>query len=90
MASRESASSDKVTSEEFQKLLAKYEHLIESISSSKGEYLTPLPHVAKAGQKTLQELDHFRFVEAPALFSQENPKRAMDHDDVKLLVDWKL
>ncbi|EFQ25552.1 uncharacterized protein GLRG_00696 [Colletotrichum graminicola M1.001] len=67
--------------EEFRQLLANYDLLIDSISTSKG---------AKAGQKTLQELDQFRFVDAPALFSQDGPKRAMNHDDVKCLVDWKL
>ncbi|KAK1595722.1 uncharacterized protein LY79DRAFT_667702 [Colletotrichum navitas] len=67
--------------EEFQQLLANYDSLIDSISTSKG---------AKAGQKTLQELDQFRFVDAPALFSQDEPKRAMNHDDVECLVDWKL
>ncbi|GKT43132.1 uncharacterized protein ColSpa_03313 [Colletotrichum spaethianum] len=81
MASPKSASSDMMSSKEFQRLLANYEPLIDSISVSKG---------AKAGQKTLQELDQFRFVDAPALFSQDDPKRAMEHDDVKLLVDWKL
>ncbi|OLN84310.1 hypothetical protein CCHL11_05957 [Colletotrichum chlorophyti] len=74
-------SPEAVSSKEFQHLLASYEPLIDSISDSKR---------AKAGQKTLQELDYFRFVEAPALFSQDDPKRPMDHDDVKALVDWKL
>ncbi|OBR10027.1 Calcium/calmodulin-dependent protein kinase [Colletotrichum higginsianum IMI 349063] len=81
MSSPSSPSPDNMSSEEFQQLAASYEPLIESISVSKG---------AKAGQKTLQELDQFRFVEAPALFSQDAPRRTMDHDDVKLLVDWKL
>ncbi|WQF87186.1 hypothetical protein CDEST_12200 [Colletotrichum destructivum] len=81
MSSPSSPSPDNMSSEEFQQLAASYEPLIESISVSKG---------VKAGQKTLQELDQFRFVEAPALFSQDAPRRTMDHDDVKLLVDWKL
>ncbi|KAF3802941.1 hypothetical protein GCG54_00000308 [Colletotrichum gloeosporioides] len=81
MSSSKLVSPDKVTNKEFAELLASYEPLIDSISASKG---------AKSGQKTLQELDQFRFVEAPALFSQEAPKRSMNHDDVKVLVDWKL
>ncbi|KAK2046917.1 hypothetical protein LZ31DRAFT_180469 [Colletotrichum somersetense] len=81
MASAKSASPDNMSCKEFQKLLANYDPLIDSISDSKG---------AKAGQKTLRELDQFRYVEAPALFSQEEPKRAMNHEDVKCLVDWKL
>lgn len=41
-------------------------------------------------QRTLQQLDAFRYEEAVAEFQSENPKRPMTHDDVKLLVDWKL
>ncbi|KAI3555896.1 hypothetical protein CABS03_10271 [Colletotrichum abscissum] len=74
-------SPDKLSAKEFKNLLSEYEPLLESISSTKG---------AKPGQKTLKELDHFRFVEAPAQFSEYEPKRVMDHDDVKLLVEWKL
>ncbi|KAF9875906.1 hypothetical protein CkaCkLH20_06838 [Colletotrichum karsti] len=74
-------SPDKVSGDEFKQLLDHYEPLINSISASKG---------AKPGQKTLHELDLFRFVEAPAQFSQDDPKRDMEHDDVKVLVDWKL
>lgn len=45
---------------------------------------------AKPGQKSLKELDHFRYVDAPRLFSQATPEKVMDHEDVKILVDWKL
>lgn len=45
---------------------------------------------AKPGQKTLSELDEFRYHEAIDLFASENPKRPMSLEDVKLLVDWKL
>ncbi|KAG7132344.1 hypothetical protein HYQ45_009215 [Verticillium longisporum] len=63
---------------EFDELLASYESVLESISAAKG-------------QKTLKELDEFRYVEAPRLFSQHGtPERPMNHDDVKVLVDWKL
>ncbi|KAJ0297296.1 hypothetical protein COL5a_009328 [Colletotrichum fioriniae] len=74
-------SPDKLSAKEFKHLLSEYEPLIESISSTKG---------AKPGQKTLKELDHFRYVEAPTQFSEYEPKRGMDHDDVRLLVEWKL
>ncbi|KAK1625014.1 hypothetical protein BDP81DRAFT_104581 [Colletotrichum phormii] len=74
-------SPDKLSAKEFKHLLSEYKPLIESISSTKG---------AKPGQKTLEELDHFRFVEAPTQFSEYEPKRVMNHDDVKLLVEWKL
>ncbi|RBQ94098.1 hypothetical protein VDGD_00991 [Verticillium dahliae] len=66
---------------EFDELLASYESVLESISAAK----------EKPGQKTLKELDEFRYVEAPRLFSQHGtPERPMNHDDVKVLVDWKL
>ncbi|KAL2872942.1 hypothetical protein SGCOL_011911 [Colletotrichum sp. CLE4] len=74
-------SPDKLSAKEFKHLLSEYKPLIESISSTKG---------AKPGQKTLEELDHFRFVEAPTQFYEFEPKRVMNHDDVKLLVEWKL
>ncbi|KAH6687905.1 hypothetical protein F5X68DRAFT_275601 [Plectosphaerella plurivora] len=70
----------KITHNEFDEVLARYGPLIDSISSSK----------AKPGQKTLEELDRFRYDEGPWLFSQEDPQRPMNHDDVKTLVDWKL
>ncbi|KAK4091931.1 hypothetical protein Purlil1_3770 [Purpureocillium lilacinum] len=85
-------SPDALTREEFDALLAQYPPLVESISKAKG---------SKPGQKTLQELDRFRYVDAPAAFgahddhrnSNDNsnkPARAMTLDDVKLLVEWKL
>lgn len=45
---------------------------------------------AKPGQKTLAELDHYRYTEAPALFPLEGSSRAMHLEDVKTLVEWKL
>ncbi|KAI0009431.1 DUF1479-domain-containing protein [Xylariaceae sp. FL0662B] len=70
-----------ISAGEFKQLLSQYERLVESISSAKG---------AKSGQKTLLELDKFRYDDAVAVFQSENPKRQMKHDDVKMLVDWKL
>ncbi|KAI0150882.1 hypothetical protein BJ166DRAFT_534595 [Pestalotiopsis sp. NC0098] len=70
-----------ISGEEFTDLLSRYPALLDSISASK----TP-----KAGQKTLAELDEFRFQEAPEQFRSNSPKRGMTHDDVKTLVDWKL
>lgn len=46
--------------------------------------------LAKEGQKTLFELDNFRYGEAVELFSSKDPKRPMNHEDVKILVEWKL
>ncbi|KAI1082023.1 DUF1479-domain-containing protein [Whalleya microplaca] len=66
---------------QFKQLLGQYKHLIESLSSAKG---------AKPGQQTLLELDKFRYDEAVTAFQSEDPKQQMKHDDVKMLVDWKL
>ncbi|KAI1852109.1 hypothetical protein JX265_005946 [Neoarthrinium moseri] len=41
-------------------------------------------------EKTLAELDEFRYGEAVGSFSSQKPKRTMNHEDVKTLVDWKL
>jgi hypothetical protein len=38
----------------------------------------------------MQELDQFRYVDAPVSFGLPKPKRAMNHEDVKTLVEWKL
>ncbi|KAK6860182.1 hypothetical protein PG995_003818 [Apiospora arundinis] len=65
----------------FGQLLNKYGDLLESISSAKP---------AKQGQRTLSELDEFRYKTAVELFSSEKPQRAMQHNDVKSLVEWKL
>lgn len=45
---------------------------------------------AKNDQKSLVELDQYRYVEAPKCFYIDKPQRAMEHDDVKALVEWKL
>ncbi|KAI1392879.1 uncharacterized protein F4822DRAFT_426082 [Hypoxylon trugodes] len=70
-----------ISKERFLQLLVRYDSLIESISSEKG---------AKPGQKTLLELDRFRYHDAPALFHFDDLERSMKFDDVKTLVDWKL
>jgi hypothetical protein len=45
---------------------------------------------AKPGQKTLKELDRYRYVEAPALFAPTSSRRSMQLGDVQALVEWKL
>ncbi|KAI0380194.1 DUF1479-domain-containing protein [Hypomontagnella monticulosa] len=72
--------SDNISLEKFNELLSRYDSLIESISSAKG---------AKPGQKSLLELDHFRYHDAVTQFS-DKAKRPMTLDEVKTLVDWKL
>lgn len=89
-----------ITRGEFQDALGRYDQIIEEVSASKNG---PLCHTASAfaarkltsppvkpGQKTLAELDRYRYTEAPALFSSGTPGRNMQIEDVKALVEWKL
>ncbi|PKS08232.1 hypothetical protein jhhlp_005174 [Lomentospora prolificans] len=70
-----------ISAKEFEDLLARYPSVLQSISDGKA---------AKNGQKTLAELDQYRYVEAPECFRLDRPKRPMNQDDVKALVEWKL
>ncbi|KAM0253995.1 hypothetical protein ACHAQJ_007008 [Trichoderma viride] len=81
MASSTVIPHNKITKEQFASHLSQYPILVEAISQSKG---------AKNGQKTLSELDHYRYVDAVETFNLKKPKREMDLDDVKMLVEWKL
>ena len=38
----------------------------------------------------LEDLDRFRYVDAPARFSVRGGNRQMELEDVKKLMDWKL
>ncbi|KAK8008576.1 hypothetical protein PG991_011127 [Apiospora marii] len=69
-----------ISVDQFRQLLSEYDGLLESISTTKP---------TKQGQQTLAELDKFRYETAVKLFGSEEPKRAMQHDDVKSLVEWK-
>ncbi|PNP46346.1 hypothetical protein TGAMA5MH_02382 [Trichoderma gamsii] len=81
MASSAAVPHNEITKEQFASHLSQYPALLEEISESKG---------AKDGQRTLSELDHFRYVDAVATFDLKNPKREMDLEDIKTLVEWKL
>ncbi|CAJ2499973.1 Uu.00g028260.m01.CDS01 [Anthostomella pinea] len=70
-----------ITIDRFNELLAQYNPLTASISSTKS---------VKPGQKTLLELDAFRYEDAVARFRSRTPQARMTHEDVKVLVDWKL
>ncbi|XXH05491.1 hypothetical protein Hte_011921 [Hypoxylon texense] len=73
--------SDNISLDKFKQLLGQYDPFIERISLAKQ---------AKPGQKTLVELDQFRYRDAVDLFQSKNSKQQMKLDDVKALVDWKL
>ncbi|KAH7156254.1 hypothetical protein EDB81DRAFT_382208 [Dactylonectria macrodidyma] len=72
---------DNISKDEFESLLSQYPDLIKSVSDSKR---------AKDSQKTLQELDSYRYDEALKIFSTDKQQRSMNLDDVKMLVEWKL
>ncbi|KAH8813318.1 hypothetical protein F5884DRAFT_632850, partial [Xylogone sp. PMI_703] len=67
-----------ITLEQFHAALQRYPELITKVSK--------LP---KTGFPTLEELDTFRYVEAPARFSKGSVE-FMEREDVMKLVDWKL
>ncbi|KAL7943197.1 hypothetical protein V8C42DRAFT_347168 [Trichoderma barbatum] len=81
MASSNAIPHSEITEEQFASYLSQYPTVVEAISQSKG---------AKKGQKTLSELDQYRYVDAVETFNLKSPKREMDLDDVKMLVEWKL
>ncbi|KAK0751502.1 hypothetical protein B0T18DRAFT_320167 [Schizothecium vesticola] len=72
---------DKISAREFADCLSRYPACIEAISVSKG---------AKDGQKTLAELDEYRYGEVIDVFGSTTAKETMGIDDVKTLVEWKL
>lgn len=88
--------------EEFQDALNRYDQAIEAISAAKSGEIkhtssTPCKDLhgtnapaAKSGQKTLAELDRYRYTDAPTLFALKKSSRPMQLQDVKDLVEWKL
>ncbi|KAJ4271553.1 hypothetical protein NW762_000257 [Fusarium torreyae] len=74
-------SADEITIDEFKKLLSQYPALIKNVSDLKG---------AKNGQRTLKELDEYRYDDALDTFSSKEQVRPMNLDDIKTLVEWKL
>ncbi|OAA44501.1 ADA HAT complex component 1 [Beauveria brongniartii RCEF 3172] len=82
MAPTDVPAPDAITHDEFTALLDEYPSLVEKISQTKG---------SKPGQKTLQQLDEYRYGTAIANFGAgaSSPKE-MTLEDAKLLVEWKL
>ncbi|KAK3396389.1 hypothetical protein B0T20DRAFT_269731 [Sordaria brevicollis] len=82
MAKPTPLSAAKITLSAFNDVLGKYPSCIQSISQDKG---------AKPGQKTLAELDEYRYDEAVTCFgSKKAGTKSMGIDEVKTLVEWKL
>lgn len=46
--------------------------------------------IAKGGQRTLQELDNYRYKDALDAFNSSAKSRPMKLDDIRNLVEWKL
>ncbi|KAL6919708.1 hypothetical protein ACHAPO_008703 [Fusarium lateritium] len=74
-------SADQVSLEEFNRLLLRYPSVIQRISDEKG---------VKNGQKSLKDLDEYRYSEALDNFDVGKRIRPMTIDDIKTLVEWKL
>ncbi|KAM3510651.1 hypothetical protein MY11210_005686 [Beauveria gryllotalpidicola] len=80
-------SPDAITHAEFTALLDEYPSLVEKISQAKG---------SKHGQKSLQQLDEYRYgtaltdFAAGASSSSSSSPKEMTLDDAKILVEWKL
>ncbi|KAI1031495.1 hypothetical protein LB504_000577 [Fusarium proliferatum] len=68
-----------ISLEEFKRVLNRYPALIERVSDEKG-----------GGQRTLQELDNYRYKDALDAFNSSAKSRPMKLDDIKNLVEWKL
>ncbi|KAH8883878.1 hypothetical protein GQ53DRAFT_771408 [Thozetella sp. PMI_491] len=73
-------SADSISAAEFQQYLDRYPACIAAISDSKG---------ARDGQKTLAELDEYRYGKAISELSGKDSK-PIELEDVKTLVEWKL
>ncbi|KAF4589275.1 hypothetical protein GQ602_003164 [Ophiocordyceps camponoti-floridani] len=73
---------DDITRTAFDSLLAEYPSVLQSVAVAKG--------IVKPGQKTLSQLDEYRYVDAPNAFGMDVPRREMTLEDVKMLVEWKL
>ncbi|ATY58709.1 hypothetical protein A9K55_002823 [Cordyceps militaris] len=80
IAPPEVPSPDAITLEEFTALLDEYPSVIDKMSKAKG---------TKSGQKSLQQLDEYRYGQAIADFGSSAAKE-MTLDDLRLLVEWKL
>ncbi|PHH67820.1 hypothetical protein CDD80_498 [Ophiocordyceps camponoti-rufipedis] len=74
---------DDITRTVFDALLAEYPSVLQSVAAAKGK--------PKPGQKTLSQVDEYRYVDAPNAFGVDGPRReGMGLEDVKMLVEWKL
>jgi hypothetical protein len=87
---------------EFKDALSRYPALITSFSKPR-KFASPWKKfwrhdidikahnsIAKPDSLTLQELDNFRYIDAPSRYSQKAGGKSIELADIKKLVDWKL
>jgi hypothetical protein len=72
-------SADSISITEFNQALNRYPALIKAIGKN-----------AKDGAVPLEDLDKFRYVDAPARFSKKGGARSLELSDLQKLVEWKL
>jgi hypothetical protein len=65
-------------------------HLLRYLTRLHRVLTAPFSLIVKDGQRTLQSLDEFRYVEALEAFGKKDPSRPMGLEDVEHLVEWKL
>ncbi|KAG5949985.1 hypothetical protein E4U58_001847 [Claviceps cyperi] len=101
MAHARARSADEISSAEFWGLVAEYPAVVEAgmaresrkaefqLPTSKGPQTIILTSAVKPGQKTLLELDAYRYGDALGAFCVEDPPE-MTLAQVQDLVEWKL
>ncbi|KAG6115894.1 hypothetical protein E4U13_002386 [Claviceps humidiphila] len=80
MAHARARSADEISSAEFWGLVAEYPAVVEAVSESR---------TVKPGQKTLLELDEYRYGDALGALRVEDPPE-MTLAQVQDLVEWKM
>lgn len=105
MAKPSPLSAAKISLAAFNEVLGRYPACIQAISQDKGGMVASLQifnppgynplsdtlQIAKPGQKTLAELDEYRYGEAVTAFGPEKADtKSIGVDEVKTLVEWKL
>jgi len=70
---------DQISLAEFNQALNRYPALLKAIGKT-----------AKEGAVPLEDLDKFRYIDAPARFSKKGGGRSLELSDLQKLVEWKL
>ena len=90
---------DNISLATFRDALGKYPSIIKSFSKARKFILQSgvlldanwaNNVIAKPGSLTLEELDRYRYIDAPSRFSKKAGGKIMNLADVQKLVDWKL